>query len=552
MKKRTLAVVAVWTLFGVASIDLAQAQDDHGNTRETATVKTWRPASDVVIGLPEGAPKTEFSLIEGNLEREGDIDYFRFIVEGTAQVGMGSGSTNTPHQTSIRIILEDSHGRVLDDSLSNMSESETVGAAVGKNISAGTYYVRVSGRDRPDLRRLGAPIRSTGPYYIHASLDLPGNDDHSDISHPDTATRVRVNSQVSGTIMPSGDYDYFLVDIDRAGILTVYTTGETDTFGGIIEPRLVYSRSDNDGRDGHNFQIVEHVSPGTYDVSVTGKNWVASAETYTGPYTLHVEFAADGDPPDPSSMRGALRATLLNLSPWQAWIHLYCQKDQVPRADLTIDPCAVTLECGQMAGTPVTWTVDVEPKSVFSYKSGTEANLEAALVAAGKMEVEARRRTTCEVFSPDPLEVRAFTRIAGELVPVADQPILLDQAAPQRIATLIDLSPPQSWVHLYCRKDSPAPDAAPADPCAVNLECRQEEGNPVSWTVDVAPKTIFSYWPGKTTSDGTSDNLQAALIATGKTEEEARRRTTCEVSSPDPAAVRGYTRLGDAIIPVKN
>ena len=205
-----------------------------------------------------------------------------------------------------------------------------------------------------------------------------------------------------------------------------------------------------------------------------------------------------------------------------------------------------------MEGAPVTWTVDVEPKTVFSYKSGMATNLEATLVAAGKTEAEARRRTTCEVFSPDPLEVRAFTRIAGELVPVADKPILLDQAAPQRIATLIDLSPTQSWVHFYCRKDRPAPDAAPPNPCAVNLECRQEEGDPVSWTVDVAPKTIFSYWPGRTASDGTSDNLQAALTTTGKTEEEARRRTTCEVSSPDPVAVRGYTRLGEAIIPVKN
>ena len=205
-----------------------------------------------------------------------------------------------------------------------------------------------------------------------------------------------------------------------------------------------------------------------------------------------------------------------------------------------------------MAGTPVTWTVNIEPKTVLSYKSGTEANLEAALVAAGKTDAEARRRTTCEVFSPDPLEARAYTRIAGELVPVADQPILLDQAAPQRVATLIDLSPPQSWVHLYCRKDSPAPDAASADPCAVNLECRQEEGDPVSWTVDVAPKTIFSYWPGKTAQDGTSDNLQAVLMNEGKTEEEARRRTTCEASSSDPVAVRGYTRLGEAIIPAKN
>ena len=71
-------------------------------------------------------------------------------------------------------------------------------------------------------------------------------------------------------------------------------------------------------------------------------------------------------------------------------------------------------------------------------------------------------------------------------------------------------------------------------------------------TVDVAPKTIFSYWPGKTTPDGTSDNLQAALMNEGKTEEEARRRTTCEVSSPDPVVVRGYTRLGEGIIQVKN
>ena len=474
MQKRTLTAVALWTLFGVVGVGSARAQDDHGNTRETATVTTFRPPN--VIGLPEGAPKTEGSLIEGNLEREGDIDYFRFIVEGIAQVSMGSAGTNTPHETSIRIILEDSHGRALDDSLSNMPEGQIFGAAVGKYISAGTYYVRVSGRDRPDLRRRGAPpIRSTGPYIIHVGLGFPGNDDHSNISHPDAATRVRVNSQVSGTIMPSGDYDYFLVDIDRAGILTVYTTGETDTWGGIIEPSLLYSRSDNDGRDGHNFQIVAHVSPGIYNVSVTGKNWVAISEiyeTYTGPYTLHVEFAASGDPPDPPSMRGALRATLLNLSPWQAWVHLYCQKDQIPRADLTMDPCAVTLECGQMAGTPVTWTVGVEPKMVLSYKSGTEANLEAALVAAGKTEAEARRRTTCEVFSPDPLEARAFTRIAGELVPVADEPILLDQAAPQRIATLIDLSPPQSWVHLYCRKDSPTTDETPADPCAVNVECR--------------------------------------------------------------------------------
>lgn len=71
MKKRTLVAIALWTLFGVAGIDLAFAQDDHGNTRETATVRTWRPERDVVIGLPEGAPKTEFSPHRRELRTRG-------------------------------------------------------------------------------------------------------------------------------------------------------------------------------------------------------------------------------------------------------------------------------------------------------------------------------------------------------------------------------------------------------------------------------------------------------------------------------------------------
>ena len=77
------------------------------------------------------------------------------------------------------------------------------------------------------------------------------------------------------------------------------------------------------------------------------------------------------------------------------------------------------------------------------------------------------------------------------------------------------------------------------------------EGDPVSWTVEVDQYRIFSYWPTKTASDDTSANLQAALMEAGKPEDEARRRTTCEVFSDDDVAVRGYTRFGnDAFVPV--
>ena len=118
-------------------------------------------------------------------------------------------------------------------------------------------------------------------------------------------------------------------------------------------------------------------------------------------------------------------------------------------------------------------------------------------------------------------------------------------------AVLMNLSPWQAWVHLYCQKDRPASDDDPAAPCTVRFECNGMSGEPASWTVNVAPKTIFSYWPNKM-ANGTSANLQAALMEAGKTEDEARRRTTCEVFSPDPLAVRGYTLFGGqpTLVPV--
>ena len=116
---------------------------------------------------------------------------------------------------------------------------------------------------------------------------------------------------------------------------------------------------------------------------------------------------------------------------------------------------------------------------------------------------------------------------------------------------MLNLSPWQAWVHLYCLKDRAGPDMDPPAPCAVTFECNGFSGEPVTWPVEVAPKTIFSYWPNKTV-DGLSANLQDALMAAGKPVEEARRRTTCEVSSADPIAARGYTRFNGqpTLVPV--
>ena len=137
-------------------------------------------------------------------------------------------------------------------------------------------------------------------------------------------------------------------------------------------------------------------------------------------------------------------------------------------------------------------------------------------------------------------------------MPVASQPASFDATAPTRVATLLNLSPAQAWVHFYCRNPH-RPDANTAARCNVRLQCEQQGGgSSVAWDIDVAPETLFSYWPGRTAPDGIPGNLAAALVAAGKTETEARRRTTCQVFSADPVDVRGYTQLGETVIPVKN
>ena len=92
------------------------------------------------------------------------------------------------------------------------------------------------------------------------------------------------------------------------------------------------------------------------------------------------------------------------------------------------------------------------------------------------------------------------------------------------------------------------------DECLAQFTCNNSlmEGEAVSWSVSVPRETGLSYWPGGARDDGTNADLQAELIDAGKTEEEARRRTTCKVHSRHSVAVRGYTRFGGdpTLIPV--
>ena len=75
----------------------------------------------------------------------------------------------------------------------------------------------------------------------------------------------------------------------------------------------------------------------------------------------------------------------------------------------------------------MTWDISIHPSRIFSYwpgktdSVGRAADFEAALIAADLTDTEARSRTTCTIRSNDTVEARAYTFIAGQLVPVANQ-----------------------------------------------------------------------------------------------------------------------------------
>ena len=131
-------------------------------------------------------------------------------------------------------------------------------------------------------------------------------DDHSNTSAG--ATRLPLGSSRAGQIEPGGDVDYFSVQVDAAGVLTIYTTGSLDTKGVLQDGSGSTLASDDDGGDGYNFHLERSVSAGTYYIKVE-----AFASSSTGSYTIHASHVRDrsvgGTPTDRAVLVALYEAT---------------------------------------------------------------------------------------------------------------------------------------------------------------------------------------------------------------------------------------------------
>ena len=191
--------------------------DDHGNSRGTATL----------VSVP--------STTDGNLEEEGDEDYFRLRIResGTLRIQI-RGSTNT------RETLYDSAGTQLEsNSLGNLGVF-----GIEREVEPGTYYVRIRG-----LISL-----TTGEYRLRVSFtsaedeEAPAQDCRVGLvvgpgescTYPGTDERFRVDSDgvasflgrsygSSGSFSTSGTYTS--VGTSGSRTFTYRLCGETQSRG---------------------------------------------------------------------------------------------------------------------------------------------------------------------------------------------------------------------------------------------------------------------------------------------------------------------------------
>lgn len=113
-----------------------------------------------------------------------------------------------------------------------------------------------------------------------------GADDYADTCSE--AAVIGSNSITAGEIETPGDWDYFKLTFESGGVLTVFSTGNMDTYGYLLDSECNILLEDDDNGQNANFSIQTSLNAGTYHVAV--RHYSADR---VGGYLLNTAFAPD-------------------------------------------------------------------------------------------------------------------------------------------------------------------------------------------------------------------------------------------------------------------
>ena len=243
--------------------DNGSTSDDHGNDRASATPVT---IGTPVAGLGVGAP------VAGNIETDGDVDYFSIQVPGDGILG---ASTAGEIDTFGTIYDTDGNGLVNDDDITRDNTNFEVSDQI---IDAGTYYIRVRSRGG-ETGEYNLTVTFTPNSGSGESIEIDDYGDDISSAAPVTSSWV-----VPGNLETSDDEDYFSIPVGGVGTIQAITTGNTDTIGYLYDSDGNELTSDDDGGMDENFNF-------SYDVTSAGFYYVG-VKTFsdTGMYNLTITF----------------------------------------------------------------------------------------------------------------------------------------------------------------------------------------------------------------------------------------------------------------------
>lgn len=245
--------------------------DDHSNIRSGATRLRWGFLDSIQVTYLDDLGYIEAEK-SGQIETGTDVDYFSVQVSG-----YGVLTVYTTGNIDTQGALQNSSGSTLATDDDGASENNF---GINYVVNSGTYYIKVEGYGS-----------ETGSYTMNA---LFYSDDSNTWVDATALSWIVLNTSGSlgidriGWIENLNDKDYFKVQVNKPGVLTVFTTGNIDTRGKLLPigngdvPYVLASDDDSGSRN--NFGIVSQVFPGTYYIEVDGYN--------TGSYDLHVRFEA--------------------------------------------------------------------------------------------------------------------------------------------------------------------------------------------------------------------------------------------------------------------
>ncbi|PLY16024.1 MAG: hypothetical protein C0631_05615 [Sedimenticola sp.] len=231
-----------------------------------------------------GAP-VSFKIAE-----RADHDFFKFRLSEPTRLVL-TVQAEKPFQTLMR--LRDNDGKVLTEK----GAYENKPNVIEKWIGAGSYSVEISewGDNAADPE---------GVITLTIAAE-PAVDPSEPNQSVEEASPIALNQEVSGLIWPMGDNDFYRLDIDRYGILSIRDHHKTLQRHVKIYNQQGEMLTERGAYENHGMSFEYAVTPGVYILEV--KEWGDNQASLT-PYRMSIKLLPDDGVVDPVQEPGVMRA----------------------------------------------------------------------------------------------------------------------------------------------------------------------------------------------------------------------------------------------------